>query len=252
MNRSLAITQTLKEHTLSQHDSSCKPNCNDSHNPFDHSSKDYWGGPDYASEEDRRRYSGCFPASALVETPSGKVPIGNLKKYDLVLSIKDGVLVPRRITHKLAYRAAPVIRVAFCDGGESLTATATHSFLTPTGWRRLDKLMRGDIIIRASAAGSIKAGYIREIGVTDSVEPVFNLYTEREHNFIANGCVAHNFTHLRQLRTFLHNIFFDDVPAGLIHASLNKGQPATESDRHVASLKGATGPFACGPVFSSQ
>ncbi len=206
---------------MGKHSDSCGSGCNDSHSWQDHGSKDYWGGPQYSSEEDRRRYSGCFPASALVETPFGKITIGQLRKGDLVMSMKDGTLVERRITHKLMYAPKPLCQIVF-ESGATTVATASHSFLTPSGWRQLRSLKKGDVIEQVSA--TVKHGaHIREIVPSNIVEPVFNLYTEYEHNFIVDGCIVHNFTYLRGLRTILHNILFDDVPAAWADRLVKRG-----------------------------
>jgi hypothetical protein len=44
---------------------------------------------------------------------------------------------------------------------------------------------------------------------TEPAEPVYNIHTTGEHNFIADGVVAHNFTEFRRLRTLFHRLFID-------------------------------------------
>jgi hypothetical protein len=48
---------------------------------------------------------------------------------------------------------------------------------------------------------------------TLKVEPVYNLYTEGEHNFVVEGVPVHNFTHFPALRTLLHRALFDRLGA---------------------------------------
>lgn len=160
------------------------------------------------------RDDSCFPASAMVETPSGKVAISNLDVGDLVISTSGGRPVARRITRKLCHSPTPLHKVVFESGGVVI-ATANHSFFTPNGWKRLGSLRKGDLIEQLDGT-KWRAARIREIGPSGTMEPVFNLYTECEHNFVADGCIVHNFTFLRGIRTVLHNILFDDVPASWV------------------------------------
>ncbi len=153
---------------------------------------------------------GCFPYSALIETPSGKIPIGDLRVGQMVLSYSNtGILVPRRITRKLSYGPASIVRVEFTPNKTHLNCTESHSFLTGRGWLAVKKLHSGDSIFQAKTS-RISPIQIRRITSTGKMEPVFNLYTEGEHNFIADDCIAHNFTFLRVFRMALHRIFFDN------------------------------------------
>jgi len=47
-------------------------------------------------------------------------------------------------------------------------------------------------------------------------EPVWNLHTEREHNFVVDGVVVHNFSFLPSLRTALHVVFVDPLARAAI------------------------------------
>lgn len=165
----------------------------------DNSSSYYHGGnPDKESK-------GCFPYDTLIDTPYGKVKIGELQKGQLVMSYADGKLVPRVITRKRVRGNAQIVRAEF-ETGMTLRATRHHSFLTQSGWKKLADIRPGDQIVRASADSLIVKSMTLQ-----GVEPVFNIYTAGEHNFIADGFVAHNFTEFRALRTVLHRIFLDPI-----------------------------------------
>lgn len=176
------------------------------------------GGWDaYVSSGEMRNDSGdpnreggeCFPFSALILTPYGEVPIGETYVGQIILSRRnDGLLVPRPITKKLVYGVTPIIEVKFESGNKSFECAPVHSFLSNKGWLSIQKLHPGDSIVQFDSS----LCRIESILPTSKMEPVFNLYTQGEHNFIANGCVAHNFTRFRTLRTFIHRMFFDKVP----------------------------------------
>lgn len=150
--------------------------------------------------------SSCFPYEAQVETPSGKVPIGKLEKGQLVLSYNQGVLVPRKITKHQVLGLAKIFDVEF-DSGTKLCSTDHHSFLTGDGWQQLKKIRKGDVIIQSDS----KERVVTSVRSSGKIEPVFNIYTEGEHNFIVEGCVAHNFTEFRAVRTIFHQLFLDQI-----------------------------------------
>jgi intein/homing endonuclease len=145
----------------------------------------------------------CFPYRTLIDTPYGNAKIGDLKKGQLVLSYDAGELVPRVITRKRVRGIAQVLRVEF-DDGKMLFTTAHHTFLTEGGWKKLADIHLGEKLVKADDSTSTVARFTKL-----DPEPVFNIYTEGEHNFIADGCVAHNFTEFRTMRTLLHRLFLD-------------------------------------------
>lgn len=185
----------------------------DPHGGEHDSAHDYYGqspsSRDFDEYAGRNDNNSCFPFFALILTPYGEVPIGETHVGQIILSRrKDGVLVPRPIVKKLVYGAVPIIEVKFESGNKSFQCAPVHSFLTDKGWFSIKKLHPGDSIIQFDSSRCC----IESILPTGKMEPVFNLYTQGEHNFIANGCVAHNFTRFRAMRTVLHRMFFDKVP----------------------------------------
>ena len=171
-----------------------------------------WGSegdfhPDDCGSSSCRRCnkSSCFPYDTLIDTPSGKVKIGELKKGQLVLSYNAGKLIPRPITRKRARGVAPIVQIEFSDG-KTLFATNHHSFLTQGGWKKLADIRLGDKVVRADTRHST-VKRVTQLGT----EPVFNIYTAGEHTFIAEGFVAHNFTEFRRVRTILHQLFLDPI-----------------------------------------
>ena len=71
----------------------------------------------------------------------------------------------------------------------------------------LINIKEGDRFIQVNS----KTRVVARVQLTGKIEPVFNIYTEGEHNFIADSCIAHNFTEFRNLRTILHKVFLDLV-----------------------------------------
>ena len=149
----------------------------------------------------------CFPADARVLTPTGYRPLGELEAGDLILSFgADGSSSARPITRKLSYGEDAIERVAFASGSV-LRATGHHTVLTQRGWLRIAELVAGDEVTQQDGSSQMVQAISRE----QALQPVFNLHTAVEHNFIVEGCVAHNFTNLRRTRTLLHRVFVDPL-----------------------------------------
>ena len=149
----------------------------------------------------------CFPADARVLTPTGYRPLGELEAGDLILSFgADGSSSARPITRKLSYGEDAIERVAFASGSV-LRATGHHTVLTQRGWLRIAELVAGDEVTQQDGSSQM----VQTISREQALQPVFNLHTAVEHNFIVEGCVAHNFTNLRRTRTLLHRVFVDPL-----------------------------------------
>lgn len=117
-----------------------------------------------------------------------------------MLSLDTGSMrtASRAITRVVAHDSARICDVQIV-GGRTLSTTALHPLLTHRGWIRAGKLRGGDRLVSIDGNDRV----VSASRVTDRVEPVFNLYTDGERNFIAEGAVAHNFVVLPALRTVL-------------------------------------------------
>jgi hypothetical protein len=147
----------------------------------------------------------CFPAEALVATPLGLRTIASLCPGDEVLSYSAAQgLTRERVTRLLCHGAASLWVTELGTGAE-LVSTGNHRMLTARGWVRVDSLRRGD---RLTVDGGF-VSVLRDPRSSGRRAPVFNLYTTGPHNFVVDGCVAHNFTTMPLLRTLMHRVFVD-------------------------------------------
>jgi hypothetical protein len=176
--------------------------------------------------DNNRDPNACFPGDTPIMTPSGEKRIDALKRGDVVLSWNEarGVMVPRRIKRVDAHNPTLPVNVRL-DSGTELRVTGNHTVLSNRGWKRIDALKSGDAL-HTVANGSAKIVAVTPAKVK---EKVFNLITEGEHNFIAGGVIAHNFTTLRRLRTALHQV------AEAVHAR----RPATTTAKPAAAYVAA-------------
>lgn len=152
---------------------------------------------------------GCFPADTPILTPSGYRPIIDLQRGDRVISVTSSFSrVEERVMRKLAYAPSEVLSLGLEGRCLPVRTTARHTFLTSKGWRQAGLVRPGDEIVAVDPRG----GFVDAVVVSTCrqlAEPVFNLHTSGPHSFIADGLVAHNFTHLRQIRTQIHRLLFD-------------------------------------------
>lgn len=147
------------------------------------------------------RESGCLAGDTLVYLPGTGIytPIRELMdKPDISISSLN--------TETWKLETSP-ISAAFCTGektvyrltsqlGRTVRATANHKFLTTAGWKRLDKLQSGELIVSftdplQSVSGGIFWDRVASI-TEDGVEPVYDLTVPGNHNFVANNIIVHN------------------------------------------------------------
>ncbi|MBI1830116.1 MAG: hypothetical protein HYR84_01540 [Planctomycetes bacterium] len=145
----------------------------------------------------------CFPAGTLIRTPSGAIDIAAAKAGDLVLAFDPvkHILRPQRILRVDRTRHAGIWEIDF-DDGTKLRTTGHHSFLVGGKWQQADAVIKGDVLATVDAAGSVRPRRVLRCGPTATVEEVFNLVVEGDFTFVADGVVAHSFTHFRALRMF--------------------------------------------------
>jgi hypothetical protein len=152
--------------------------------------------------------TGCFPSSARVLTPAGWRRMGDLQPGDAVVSLdrRSGRPRVRIVTRRLDRAPAEIWEITLDNGEPVVPTTMMHTFLTRHGWVSAYQLSPGQELMTLDAAGSARVVSVRRTG---RGEPVHSLYTSGDHNFVVQGCVAHNFKAFRTLRTWWHRLFVD-------------------------------------------
>jgi hypothetical protein len=149
----------------------------------------------------------CFPGTAQVTTPIGRKQIGQLAQGDVILSYtRNGSLVESQVTSVQKYSATSIFSLKLTD--RTIRTTDHHTFLSTRGWLRANQLRVGDQLTCVDKQGRSYQARVEGFS-TEPAEPVYNIHTTGEHNFIADGVVAHNFTEFRRLRTLFHRLFID-------------------------------------------
>jgi replicative DNA helicase len=83
----------------------------------------------------------------VIDADSGRlVPVKDLRPGARILAIDEvQTVAPFRVEDVWSTGVKPVFRVT-SQTGRTISATANHPFLTPTGWQRLEELSRGDLV----------------------------------------------------------------------------------------------------------
>jgi hypothetical protein len=153
----------------------------------------------------------CFPSTVLVRTPKGWEEIGTLAAGDEVMGFDSHAktISVRRIAKRLVHPATTLWEVRTSLADLPIMTTGGHLFLTRSGWRSTSAIGTGDQIVTVDDAFQPSLARVISVRKTGRREPVYNLYTTIDHTYIAGGCVVHNFSHFRLLRTWLHRFFVD-------------------------------------------
>ncbi len=159
----------------------------------------------------------CFTKSTLIFTPKGWKEIGSINFGDSVFSYDpaSGQINVRKVQKKIKHSSAAIWKICNLKSSNVVLTTSHHTFLTQRGWVLTKNLKIGDQVLMVDENLNKEFGHISHIEETDRIEPVYNLYTETEHTFIASGLVAHNFTYFRTFRTWWHKNYIDSKEQSL-------------------------------------
>lgn len=170
----------------------------------DISYKDLIAPPFYGLWNDvvRKRYPeiwlaggrGCIDGDTEIETPRGKIPIGEFTGGE-VYSYDEA---HRRIVKATAeaakrYEKADLYTVRLTCGNE-IVVTDEHKFLTSEGWKMTKELKRDSAVVLGERLGGIAAyGRIESIKFKKQ-DYYWDTNVIGTHNYIAQGFVNHNST----------------------------------------------------------
>lgn len=152
--------------------------------------------------------SGCFSEQMLVTTENGWEPFGNIQPGVKVSSFDpaNGQVAPRRVYKKLTFKNREIWRLQ-ADGIRQIETTCYHPFLTSRGWVATHRLRENDVLLGINGLGKLQRHRIHACSRTDARMEVVNLITEREHTFMVNGLVVHNYSWARSARTLFSEVW---------------------------------------------
>ena len=126
----------------------------------------------------------CLVGSTLITTPTGLVPIKDIKIGDTVLTYLDGKLVEDTVINSRSTGVKTVRDYTFSNG-TILTGTSNHPVMTPEGWKDL-----GEAVSSLIPESNL---YTTVVSKSEEYkEEVYNLTVGNNHTYIANGLLTHN------------------------------------------------------------
>jgi hypothetical protein len=172
-------------------------------------------------ELNMRGYYGCFAGSTKILSPEGKEGYLEIKDIEIgqhiySWNIEKQKLIERPVLYVVDHGVAPVVELfynAVHDYNQNIgpiRLTRSHSLLTPfvavqerDEWQRVRDLITHDLIyvVSGNAPDLLNVVFIKRMNHITEPERVYNLITKGEHNFIADGLIASNFSVLREART---------------------------------------------------
>jgi hypothetical protein len=146
--------------------------------------------PDGAPKRLPASGGGCFPQGSLVATPSGYVPIENIREGDSILSVDLSQAPSVICTKVLRVHTLRVVQCVKLDNAHILTPS--QPICVPEG-----RFVAAQLIEPGSAVmtSDLERKVIRDVDVLDGYFEVYNLTTNHpSHNYIVDGLVCHNKT----------------------------------------------------------
>lgn len=143
----------------------------------------------------------CFAPGTRVLTVAGDREVQDIQAGELILSYDpaSGRLAPRTVSRRHDHAEGRLWHIVTSRDPRPIAVTRWHSFLTHRGWVWAWRLRPGEELVSGTGQPSVVRSVIR----TARSSPVYNLTTQREHTFIADGFVVHNYSFFRQTRSWM-------------------------------------------------
>lgn len=142
------------------------------------------------------RESGCLSGECLIRLADGSTqPLESVVKGESlpeVLTLNLDTWELEAVTVQKVWDHGPKAVFKLKTGaGNEIRATANHKFLTPSGWRPLERLRVGDQIAAPFEGADVGWDFITCVHPDGEVN-VYDLTVPGHHNFVANNLVVHN------------------------------------------------------------
>lgn len=136
------------------------------------------------NRDQRADHLDCFVGSTPVRTEHGSIRIDHIRPGDRVLTSKG----LRTVTAQWMKGVAEVWRYTFEDG-RAITCTPDHHLFTVShGWVEAQKVRAMQLQVVAADAAPLRMVGAKRQGLAE----VFDITVEGQHEFYANGILAHN------------------------------------------------------------
>jgi hypothetical protein len=144
----------------------------------------------FAEPASARGGGGCVEEGTSVLTPSGPVPIEQLRPGDAVLGIDQAAVHP--VTVRSVMQVQPDEYVELTAGGRTLRVTPEHPVETAPGvFRMASRLREGDAVVLREGDKAVSAALSSLVRVRGR-KPAYNLLVSPAGTYVANSIVVHN------------------------------------------------------------
>lgn len=142
----------------------------------------------------------CFEDSIYIDTDKGRIRFKEIIKnpnFYKVLSFNEssGGFVYNKVLNVVDMGMRYISEIELSTGG-TIRATKNHKFLTTNGWKALEDLNFGDLIICAENGKRKSTRLITKISLDIYENCVWDMEVENDHNFIVSGNALDNKTQL--------------------------------------------------------
>jgi hypothetical protein len=165
-----------------------------------------------------------FPGETRIQTPFGERRIDSIKRGDYILSWNAArqEMVKRRVKKVIVHPPTQLSQISFNGMRNPLFVARGQTLFMNQGWKQVAQLTKKDYLLLVGE-GELQWAHITNVEETKRIKPVYRLITEGEHNFIAEGHVAHNFRRFRKLKTCADRFdgFVRNILAGSNRAALD-------------------------------
>jgi hypothetical protein len=133
-------------------------------------------------------HPGCFPWGTLIETAQGQRPIEQIQVGDAIIAVdRDGEI--QRIKVSSIFRTRNQLLELHTSAGILLTTRTQPLCVTSSKNIAAGELERGDRIL-IWKSGAAAPATVKQVVLSDRIEPVINLVLRDSEAFIANGFLA--------------------------------------------------------------
>lgn len=158
----------------------------------------------------------CFPKGTRILTSRGSCDISKLTKGDFVVSVDNNNNYHQSLVFNVKHHIRKRLWLIEFTDGSAIKTTCNHTFYNGQTWVKSHKLVNGDKLFY-SQGNSLTKKTVATSSETSQIEDVYNIYVEKNYNFIADGMLVHSFSKFRVVRIILWSAYLSIANMKLVN-----------------------------------